>query len=98
MSTVNDELSKLSDWFRANKLSLNIKKTNYIMFGNKKLSQSSNPFQIKIDDSIIERVQSTKFFGLFIDERLQWSVHINAVCLSVSKALGVLGRVKNIAV
>jgi len=33
--TVNDELSKVSNWFRANKLSLNANKTNFIIFGNR---------------------------------------------------------------
>src|SRR5437899_2784548 len=36
MHIVNGELDILSDWFKANKLSLNIKKTNYMMFGYKK--------------------------------------------------------------
>ena len=36
MKNVNAELSKLSDWFRANRLSLNISKTNYILFGNRR--------------------------------------------------------------
>ena len=31
-STVNDELYKLYDWLIANKLSLNIKKCNYVSF------------------------------------------------------------------
>ena len=34
--TVNNELEKLDKWFRANKLSLNVNKTNVIMFANKK--------------------------------------------------------------
>jgi hypothetical protein len=33
---VNAELVKISKWFKLNKLSLNIKKTNYIIFKNKK--------------------------------------------------------------
>ena len=32
---VNNELQKISKWFKLNKLSLNIKKTNFIMFSNK---------------------------------------------------------------
>ncbi len=35
-SVLNSELEVISDWFSANLLSLNIKKTNYILFGNKK--------------------------------------------------------------
>ena len=34
ISVVNVELIKLSCWFRANKLSLNAEKSNFIMFGN----------------------------------------------------------------
>ena len=39
---INCELDKLSDWFKANKLSLNLKKTNYIIFCTK-----INPFQVE---------------------------------------------------
>jgi hypothetical protein len=35
-NTANIELGKISSWFSTNLLSLNIKKTNYILFGNKK--------------------------------------------------------------
>ena len=34
--TVNDELKKVNVWFMVNGLSLNVKKTNFIIFGNKK--------------------------------------------------------------
>ena len=32
---VNIELSKLSKWFSVNKLSLNVRKTSYMIFGNR---------------------------------------------------------------
>ena len=32
---VNTELTKISKWLKLNKLSLNLKKTNYILFRNK---------------------------------------------------------------
>ena len=35
-NVVNNELKQLDLWFRANKLSLNVNKTNFIMFNNKK--------------------------------------------------------------
>lgn len=49
-STVNDYFSKLAVWFRANWLSLNIHKTNYIMFGYKHLPTD---LTIKIDDILV---------------------------------------------
>ena len=33
-NAVNAELLKLAEWLKTNKLSLNVKKTNYILFGN----------------------------------------------------------------
>ena len=67
MSSVNTELIKLSEWFKSNKLSLNIKKTNYIIFGNKKIPKSLNQFQLSIDRNILEQVENTKFLGVYID-------------------------------
>ena len=60
---VNIELSKLSDWFKVNKLSLNVKKTNYILFGRKRLTLSETN-NICIDGQRIERVERTKFLGV----------------------------------
>ena len=36
-ASVNNELMKVNSWFYANLLSLNVKKTNYILFGNKQI-------------------------------------------------------------
>jgi hypothetical protein len=95
MSTLNCELMKLSNWFKANKLSLNISKTNYIIFGRKKIAQSATPLQLCIDGKILERVESTKFLGVMIDGKLNWSKHINHVSLKISKSLGIIGRLRN---
>ena len=72
----NRELAKLSQWFRANKLSLNVKKTNYILFGNKHLPPIE-ALNVSIDGNSLQRVISTKFLGVFIDEKLNWKIHID---------------------
>jgi len=47
----NAELDKLSEWFKSNRLSLNIKKTSYIIFSPKSKcrQQQINSFIIQID-------------------------------------------------
>ena len=57
---VNNELLLISKWFKLNKLSLNIKKTNYILFHGigKKIDISG--LHINIDSLIIEQVDKTK--------------------------------------
>jgi hypothetical protein len=93
---VNTELSKLSVWFRANKLSLNVAKTNFMFFGYKPIPKTSDHVQLFLDDYALERVSSTKFLGVFVDEKLKWNIHVNYVANKISKGLGIMGRVRNI--
>ena len=92
---VNTELEKLSVWFRANKLSLNVKKTNYILFGLKHMPAGVT-YNVSIDGQAVERVEYTKFLGVFIDEKLNWKKHIEHIASKISKGIGAMGRVRNI--
>ena len=74
-------------WFSANKLSLNIAKSNYIVFGKHKQEQL---VALKINDVAIERVDATKFLGVVIDQSLNWNNHINLVWSKVAKVASVL--------
>ena len=50
-------------------LSLNVDKTNFILFGNRK---NIDNVCISMNNSIITRVRATKFLGVIIDEKLTW--------------------------
>ena len=93
VSTLNMELNKLNTWFAVNKLSLNVSKTNYMLFSRSKIN-----FEIKIliNDNVIERVFVTKFLGVLIDEKLKWQEHINLVRSKVVKNISVLYKFKHI--
>ena len=95
LEITNRELAKLVEWFRANKLSLNVKKTNYILFGNKRLPAIGS-INVSIDGNVLQRVASTKFLGVFIDEKLSWKTHIDQIAVKIAKGLGAMGRVRNI--
>ena len=63
---VNNDLFALNDWFRANKLSLNVSKTNYMLFNT---HQPRPPnLGLSIGDDKLEQVKSTKFLGIHIDD------------------------------
>ena len=64
---MNKELCKLFKWLKTNKLSLNVKKTNYILFRPKHKSVPTMKIQVKIMDECIGEVQSTEFLGVVID-------------------------------
>ena len=90
--TLNDELDKVSTWLKINKLSLNIDKTHFMLFcGRRSVTED---ISIKIDGISIQRVSSTKFLGVTIDELLSWKEHICNISKKVSRALGIINKVK----
>ena len=91
-SQINTELTTISQWFSANLLSLNIKKTNYMLFSNKKVTDIS----ILIGSEQIMRVFETKFLGVLIQSNLKWNSHVSSVANKISKTIGILYKVKNI--
>lgn len=91
----NTELENLSHWFKANKLSLNINKTNYIFFTSrsKYKTEASKSFSIQLDGKNIERVCHAKFLGVYIDQELTWNKHIQEICTKISKNIGIMSRI-----
>ena len=88
---INSELKVVTEWFLANKLSLNAKKTNYVLF-HKVTMCDSLPLQLPamtFNNFEIKRENSVKFI---IDENLTWKNHIEVVENKIYKNVGVLYR------
>ena len=66
---VNRDLSHLSNWLRANKLSFNVKKTELIIFRPRKL-KIDHSFKFKLDGKRLVPTHCVKYLGLLIDEHL----------------------------
>ena len=47
------------------------------------------------DDVSLERVNSTKFLGVIIDENLTWKHHIDAISKTISRNIGMLTKLKH---
>ena len=92
-NVVNTELDKLNTWFIINKLSLNVSKTNYIIFGNRKVHSD---LDIKIHNDKITRVSETKFIGVWIDEKLNWKKHVECVKRNLSRVVGIIYSARHI--
>ena len=95
LKIVNQEIAKISNWLKINKLSLNVEKTHCIIFHNrqKKIHLGSKIF---INSVIIEQVSFTKFLGVRINENLNWSNQISAIIAKISKNLGIIWRVARV--
>lgn len=74
---LNSELLKLTQWCQANKLSINFKKSNFMIFSPRQKRQTLER-SIQIDDNnVIGRVKETVFQGVILDEHLSWKPHIS---------------------
>ena len=86
--SLNSQLNDISVWLKVNKLSLNVKKTHYMIFTKKR--QTVDSLDIKIDGIGIDKVLHTKFRGVFIDDKLNWKKHISYISGKISRGLGVI--------
>ena len=91
---LNTEMEKISTWLVANKLCINLLKTNYMIFcpRQRKYTQSVSLILNGIE---LQRVSNTKFLGIKIDQNLSWKSHINDVASKISRNIGIINRLKN---
>ena len=92
-SLLNLELSKVADWLAANKLSLNVGKSNFLHFhhGNCK----KEPLNIKIDGTPVEEKNTTKYLGVILDNKLNWKAQIQVIKTKLSKATGMIAKARH---
>ena len=95
---INRELSEVSKWFKANKLSVNATKTNYMIMGTQHMTsmedQSVSNVDIILDKTKLKRVDKTKFLGVTIDENLSWKNHIDGITKTISRNIGMINKLK----
>ena len=95
ITTTNNLLVHLVDWFKANKLSLNREKTKCMIFSPVSYGRFIGPIQpIIIDGHNLTRVSEIKFLGVILDEKLSWKPHIDYVRTKVAKAVGILASTR----
>ena len=93
---INCELIKISDRCKLNKLTLDIKKTNFItcQTSNKSI-HTDNKLHIFIDNVAKEQVDKTKLLGVFIDSTSTWTDHIKTVYCKLSKNIEIICRIRH---
>ena len=91
---VNEGLQKITTWFHTNKLSLNIKKSNFIIFLPKGKKYNTDNVKININGNEIKQVNFTKFLGIYIDEHLSWAQHIDYLSQKIARNVGILSKLK----
>ena len=82
-SRVQQEMMKASNWMISNKLTLNYKKSCYMLISKKPLNDTN--FSVLINQNLIEKSECVKYLGVYLDKKLSWKAYIEKICQKVSK-------------
>ena len=90
---MNADLKSLFTWLCANRLSLNVAKTEFIIFKPPRKSLSTR-LTLKLNGTVLYESKKIKYLGLIVDDRLTWSFHISELGKSLGRAIGIIYRLK----
>ena len=99
-ATVNNELKNVCDWLTANKLTLNTKKSYFVIFRprQKKLEYEVNLNVIDNNTNTLTSLECkeyVQYLGVLIDSHLSWKFHIDYVAFELSKIVGIIARLRH---
>ena len=86
----NFELQKAAVWFKANKLTLNVKKTKFMIFSD--TTSNIGTHNLYIGNQVVEQVGTNckekyfKFVGHVLDDKLSWEGHIEHISKKLASA------------
>ena len=84
----------VNEWLAASKLTLNVNKSKYVIFGKPhKLSKTPN-FDLCINNQRLDRVENMKYLGVTLDENLKFNKHIEIIHVKSVNKLGSLRRAR----
>ena len=94
---VNTELFKIYDWLTSNKSTLNISKSNFVIFHPKQNNPNNKPKICLFDNektgyATLESKEYIKYLGILIDKNLTWKHHIDTVSSKISQTAGLLAK------
>ena len=90
-SIVNTDLCQIFKWFSANKLTVSLEKTNYMIITPPR-SPYYDSFSIIQNKIQLTRVSSVRYLGVYIDKRLKWTDHISHIIEKINKNVGILWK------
>ena len=96
-SSLNHDLENVKKWLIANKLTLNMTKTEFMLIGSRqRLYALTNPPIPEINGAPITQVSVAKSLGVLIDNNLNWSSHVDKLTKKVASGIGALKRIRHL--
>ena len=91
---VNKDFKTLSNWLNANKICLNVSKTELVLFRSAK-KQLEFGLKLKLNGKRLYPTDSVKYLGVKIDEHLTWKPHIDGISAKLNKANAMLSKIRH---
>ena len=92
---INHDLSLITHWLRANKISLNTTKTEIIILRPKKKQQITKHLNFRISGQNVNTCSSVKYLGVMLQDTLEWNLHLNILNLKLNRAIGLLCKIRH---
>ena len=90
---IEQDLLILSDWFKANSLTLNLTKSVAMTFKHK--NSIGKLTGLQIEGVSLPLVKETKFLGIWLDDGLNWNCHLNKLSTKIKRNIYLLRNHKN---
>lgn len=87
-----EEVQHLVDWCKVNNLVLNVNKTKEIMVDFRRSGPSHT--RLRINDTAVEVLSTTKYLGVHIIDNLSWSLHTSSLAKKAQQRLHFLRRMR----
>ena len=86
----------MHNWLITSKLTLNLKKSKYMIFTNKNVvtAKERKKFQITIGKYTIHEIDQIKYLGTIFDNKLNWNYHIDYLKTKLSQAAGAMYKIR----
>ena len=91
---LNYDLKSLCNWLKANKIALNVAKTELLFFRSPTKANIEFP-KLKIDGKILHPSQTVKYLGVYIDEYLSFNQHANYLVSKLRRNNGMLSKIRH---
>ena len=90
---LNSELKSVHLWLSANKLTLNVNKSKFMLFSKHKNTQLPE-LNLQINNSNIQSTSEFNFLGLHINTKLNWDTHVNVIGNKISRVIGTIKQLQ----
>ena len=92
--SLNKDLKELPFWLNANKIALNVAKTEIILFKTKHKPWDT-ALKLKLNRKRFYKTKYLRYLGIRIDENLNWKVHIHDFASKLNRANAILAKLRH---